>query len=86
MTKFKDLPVGALFRFAPLSHSITENDNTVWRKVSSRGYTLGDKKRLNTLLTDAKKKARIYGYKVPRSLPDMRVGSINTEVVLVRSR
>lgn len=84
--RFKDLPVGALFRFAPLQHSITENDETVYRKVSGRGYTLGNKKRLDQLLSDAKRKARRYGYKIPRSLPDMRVGSINTGVVLVRLR
>ena len=86
VTTFKDMTIGTLFRFAPLSHSVTENDETVWKKTSSRGYTLGNKRRLEQLLSDAKRKSKIYGYKVPRSLPEMHVGSINTRVVVVRSK
>jgi len=81
---FKDLPVGTLFRFAPLANAVTENDPTVWKKTSSRKYTVANKKRLAYMLAYAIRNAKIYGYTVPKKVPDMKVGSLRATVVKVR--
>jgi hypothetical protein len=83
--RFKELSIGAKFRFVSLPHSVTENDETLWVKTSARTYVFADKKREKAVLARAKEIAKIYKYKSPKSLPANRVGSINAMVIPVSS-